>query len=165
METFDDIYEKYYKKLYVFLYRLCGDQGLAEELTQESLYKAFLHIYQYQGKSSLFTWLCQIGKNAWFDECTRQKRFHTLDETWDPESSYNLEQEVIQRQMLQILRRELMNLPEPYASVCALRIYAELSFSEIASEYGKSESWARVTFFRGKAMLTERMGEHHEHKT
>lgn len=165
MDSFDAIYEKYYKKLYIFLYRLSGNESIAEELTQDTLYKAFLHIDQYQGKSSLFTWLCQIGKNNWFDECKRLSQLQPPEEGWNPESPYNLEQEVIEQQMLATLRREIAKLPEPYISVCTLKLYAELSFSDIAAEYGKSESWARVTFFRGKAMLTERMVNKHEHKT
>ena len=63
MEEFENIYAKYFRQLYHFLYRLCGDEALAEELTQETLYKAYLHIETFQGRSSLYTWLCQIGKN------------------------------------------------------------------------------------------------------
>ena len=73
MEQFKDIYEKYYRKIYLFLLKMCGNQTLAEELTQESLYKAFVHINQYEGRSSIYTWLCGIAKNNWLAEVNRQK--------------------------------------------------------------------------------------------
>lgn len=158
MESFESIYEKYYKKIYLFLYRMSGDISLSEELTQETLYKAFLHIDQYRGSSSIYTWLCQIAKNALLLEYKRQTHICSLDNDLDINDTHNTEQEIIEKQMRTLLRQEINNLPEPYLSVCTLRIYAELSFCEIAKEYNKSESWAKVTFFRGKAILTERMG-------
>lgn len=60
MEQFKDIYEKYYRKIYLFLLKMSGNQTLAEELTQETLYKAFIHIEQYEGRSFIYTWLCGI---------------------------------------------------------------------------------------------------------
>lgn len=157
MEQFEIIYEKYYKKLYLFLLRLSGDKTLAEELTQETLYVAFLHINQYEGRSTIFTWLCQIAKNNWLKEMNRRNRFQKTDVLIDADSGFNLEKEVEKNQMLSIMREEILQLPEPYMSVCALRIYAELSYEEIAAEFKRTESWAKVTFFRGKTMLTERM--------
>lgn len=179
MDSFQEVYEKYYKKLYRYLYRLSGDEHLAEELTQETMYKAFLHIEKFQGRCSIYTWLCEIGKNAWLSECSRRNRFQTTvqmvkskagnegntsvedqksisQKCWD-RSSFDLEQDVIVRWQRKILRQEVIKLPEPYQNVVILRIYADLDFKEIAGQYEKSESWARVTFFRGKKMLTERM--------
>ena len=153
MEQFEIIYEKYYKKLYLFLLRLSGDKNLAEELTQETLYAVFLHMEQYEGRSTIFTWLCQIAKNNWLKEVSRNNRLQKTDELLEQDSGYNLEKEVEKNQMLSVMRKEMMQLPEPYVSVCALRIYAELSYAEIAAEFNKSESWAKVTFFRGKTMI------------
>lgn len=158
MEQFEAIYEKYYRKVYLFLLKLTGDHWLAEELTQEALYRAFLHIDRFEKRSSLYTWLCQIAKNCWLMELRKQKPVYDAEGTAKIDSGINLEEEVVERQMREAMRREITNLPEPYASVCMLRIYAELSYAEIAAEEGKSESWAKVTFFRGKAMLIERMG-------
>lgn len=157
MEQFEHIYSKYYKKIYLFLLKLSGDQSLAEELTQETLYKAFLHMDQYEGRSTLCTWLCEIAKNSYLTEMKKRRFTAKPEETWEHDSGMNLEEDVLRRQMLDSMRREILHLPEPYVSVCVLKIYGELSHAEIAAEFGKSESWAKVTYFRGKAMLTERM--------
>ena len=157
MEQFKDIYEKYYKKIYLFLLKMSGDSMLAEELTQETLYKAFLHIEQYEGRSSLYTWLCGIARNNWLAEMNRQKQRVDQVAIVDYSCGTNFEEGVLDSQLRELMRRELLRLPEPYVTVCALRIYGELPYAEIASSFKKSESWAKVTFFRGKTMLMERM--------
>lgn len=160
MEQFEQVYEKYYRKIYLFLMKLSQNPSLAEELTQETLYKAFLHIDQYEGKSSIYTWLCTIARNNWLAEMKKQTCLVELTEDWEPDSGERVEEDIVHRQLRDLMRREILYLPEPYVSVCTLRIYAQLSYVEIAAEFGKSESWAKVTYFRGKAMLTERMAKY-----
>ena len=160
MEAFKHLYEKYYRQLYAFLLKLSRNKELAEELTQQTLFKAFVNIEQFQEKSSFFTWICQIGKNEWLQECRRNARFIVDDKPVEEAGSYNLEQEVLRKQELETLRKELAQLPDPYQTVLILRTYAQLSYKEIARQFQKSESWAKVTYMRGKAMLTERMVKH-----
>lgn len=81
MERFEDIYAKYYRKIYLFLLKLSANQSLAEELTQETLYKAFIHIDQYEGRSSIYTWLCQIAKNNWLAEMKKQNPLVEIEDT------------------------------------------------------------------------------------
>lgn len=157
MERFEDIYAKYYRKIYLFLLKLSANQSLAEELTQETLYKAFLHIDQYEGRSSIYTWLCQIAKNNWLAEMKKQTPLVEIEDTAEYDSGINLEEDVLNRQMRHLMKQEILYLPEPYVTVCMMRIYADLPYAEIASIFQKSESWAKVTYFRGKTMLMERM--------
>ena len=56
----------------------------------------------------------------------------------------------------------LHNLEEPYKEVFQLRVFGELSFAQIASIFGKTEAWARVTYHRAKLKIQERMGQSHE---
>lgn len=157
MERFEDIYAKYYRKIYLFLLKLSANQSLAEELTQETLYKAFLHIDQYEGRSSIYTWLCQIAKNNWLAEMKKQKPLVEIEDTTEYDSGIDLEEDVLNRQMRHLMKQEILYLPEPYVTVCMMRIYAGLPYAEIAAMFQKSESWAKVTYFRGKTMLMERM--------
>lgn len=157
MERFEDIYAKYYRKIYLFLLKLSANQSLAEELTQETLYKAFIHIDQYEGRSSIYTWLCQIAKNNWLAEMKKQNPLVEIEDTAEYDSGIDLEEDVLNRQMRHLMKQEILYLPEPYVTVCMMRIYADLPYAEIASIFQKSESWAKVTYFRGKTMLMERM--------
>ena len=55
------------------------------------------------------------------------------------------------------IHRHLHHLNEPYKEVFMLRVLGELKFQEIAGLFGKSESWAKVTFYRAKDKLIELM--------
>ena len=63
---FEQIYKQSVQKVYYFLLRLSGDENLAEELTEETFYQAFLHIDRFKGKCEIDSWLCQIAKNAFY---------------------------------------------------------------------------------------------------
>ena len=157
MESLEEIYRKHAQTVYAYLLSRTGNGDLAEELTQETLYKAFLHIDQYEGRGSVYGWLCKIARNNYLTERKKQRLFLDPENMQEQGSGEDLEGEAVDRQLRGLMRREIRHLPEPYTSVCALRIYGELTYAEIAAAYGKSESWAKVTFFRGKTMLTERM--------
>ena len=75
MSAFQKVYETYAQPVYRFLLTLAGNEDLAEELLQETFYQAFQHIDRFEGRCSLYTWLCQIGKNAWIKECRRNRRY------------------------------------------------------------------------------------------
>lgn len=157
MSAFSDIYKEYGKPVYRFLLSLTGDEGQAEELLQETFYQAFLHIDRFEGRSSLYTWLCQIGKNAWLKECRRSRRYS--DQSWEdltlPAKGPPPEEGYIQKEEAAALRRAILRLPDPYRDVFILHSLGALKLKEIAQTYGRTESWARVTYYRAKQMLRE----------
>jgi len=177
MAEFQEIYTAYVRRVYRFLLGLTGNSTEAEELTQQTFYLAFRHIGKFEGRSSLYTWLCQIGKNAWLRECRRLSRLSGesietlagLSETSDatqisgvnsnlmPEMSGSIEINLIKQEEHRRAVQKLTLLPQPYRDVVILRIYGELPFSEIAALFGKSESWGKVTFFRGNEKLRKMM--------
>ena len=157
MAQFTKVYETYARSVYRFLFALTGSEDMAEELLQETFYQAFLHIDRFQGRSSLYTWLCCIGKNAWYKECRRRKRTEPLEEVSDCRPSP--EQDVLQREEQACLRRAVAGLEEPYKDVFILHIYADVKLKDIARAYGKSESWARVTYHRAKTQIIEEVSK------
>lgn len=157
MDSFYKIYEDYAKSVYKFLVSLTGDENLAEELLQETFYQALQHIGKFEGKCSLYTWLCQIGKNAWYKECRRKKRFsdEKLEDLTLVSKEPSVESQIIAKQEFINMRRAILKLEEPYKDVLILHVYGGVKLSEIASIYGKSESWAKVTFFRAKQKVMQ----------
>lgn len=75
MKEFDAIFKEFTPVVYHFLLSLCGNESLAEELTSETFYQAYLHIGQFRGDCKIETWLCQIAKNALIKEQKRRSRF------------------------------------------------------------------------------------------
>ncbi len=164
MESFNDVYLKYYNMIYRFLLKLSCNSSIAEELTQEVFYKAFLHIGKFKEKSSLYTWLCAIAKNEWLRECRRNKHysFDTVDELTNRTDDISIVDQLIHRDIKNKLRKKLLSMPELYRDVLILHVYADIPLKTIARDKGKSESWAKVTYYRAKEYLSREMEEFHE---
>ncbi len=161
MTPFQEVYKEYAQSLYRFLLSLTGSDDLAEELLSETFYRAFLHIDKFEGRCSLYTWLCQIGKNAWINECRRNKRFSELrlEDLTLPDHGPSLEEQIITKEMYRKVHKVLQGLDDPYRDVFILHAIGEVKLKEIACIYGKSESWARVTYFRAKQQILQEVSK------
>ncbi len=116
----------------------------------------------YLFKSDELTWLCSIAKNLYHDEMRSRQRVADVSEINDLPSDENVENSVADSDMAFRIHLVLHRLEEPYKEVFQLRVFGELSFSQIAAIFGKTESWARVTYHRAKLKIQERMDEKHE---
>ena len=157
MRGFEELYTSQGKPVYRFLLALTGDEQQAEELLQETFYQALLHIDRFEGRSSLYTWLCTIGKNAWLKECRRRSRYADTpyEELKLPAPAPTPEAAILRTEQSNRLRRAVLELEEPQRDVFILHAYGGLKLREIAALYQKSESWARVTCFRARKHLKE----------
>ena len=157
MAGFEDLYKTQGKPVYRFLLTLTGDAHLAEELLQETFYQAFLHIDRFEGRSSLYTWLCQIGKNAWLKECRRRSRWSDTpyEDLTLADPSPPPEEAIAAREQARRLRQAVLELEDPLREVFILHVYGGLKLKEIAALHQKSERWARVTYFRARKILQE----------
>ncbi len=156
MTDFEEIFRQHREFIYRYLLGLCRDADLAEELTQETFFKAYINLPKLRQEKALAVWLCQIAKNSFFSWYNAQKRQVPLGEN-DEETQAGPEQAYLQKELTHAALRALDALEEPYKKVLILSVYGELSLKDISRMFGKSESWARVTFHRGKQKLLERM--------
>lgn len=157
MQEFEAIFQKYTPFVFRFLLSHCGDESLAEELTSETFYQAYLHIGQFRGDCKIETWLCQIAKNALRKEQRRRNRFIDGDFFGNLIEDRSLFDAVANKEEALQVHKHLHLLAEPYREVFMLRVFGDLSFREIAAVCGKTESWAKVTFYRAKNKLIEAM--------
>ena len=154
---YEKLYNTYFMEVYSFVMTIVKSAHMAEEITQEVFYKAIKTKRSYEGKSNEFTWLCAIAKNTALDALKKSSRTQTLEEdvASDDCLEKNLEDEEITLRIHQILH----NMDEPYKEVFQLRIFGELSFAKIGQIFGKTESWARVTYHRARIKIQERMNQ------
>ena len=156
MEDFDEVYRECFPEIYRFLLALCRDASLAEELTQETFFKALRSIDGFSGSCSLTTWLCQIAKNEYFSY-RRKNRVQTVERPLELPSNEDIEQRFADRETALAVHEALHRLREPYKEVFSLRTFAELPFAQIGLLFGTTESWARVTYYRAKVLLKEEL--------
>ena len=157
MSELQKIYNSYAKPLYRFLLKLSGSESMAEELLQETFYQAIIHIGSFEGRSSVYTWLCRIGKNAWLKECHRSSRISNvpLEEINAEAHGPAPEESLLRREELMRIRQAIANLEEPYKEVFILHVFGGVKLKQIAEEAGKSESWARVTYHRARNQIVK----------
>lgn len=149
-----------YQTVRRFLLRLTGDETLAEELTQETFYQAMKGWKRFQGQCGVSTWLCGIAKRQYFTWCRKPKAIPMADL---PEGSADFTEELMDKERRLQIHALLHDLPEPYKEVVTLRTFGDLSHEEIGTLFGKTASWARVTYYRGRQMLVHMMkGEMHD---
>ena len=156
MEDFDQIYADYYSEVYKFVLSLCQNHSLAEEITQESFFKALKSIDSFNGNCKISTWLCKIARNTLFSYTKKHNRQvdYPLDIILSDE---NIEEQFADKETAYAIHKVLHKLNEPYKEVFWLRIFGELSFAQIGTLFERTESWARVTYYRTKIMIKEEL--------
>ena len=157
MQSMDEIYQQYAQTVYKYLISLTRNEDLAEELTQETFCQAIKSINRFDGKSKVSTWLCGIAKNLFFTYLRKHPAHENIDEADVPVES--AEKEALENLGKVELMKKLHGLEEPYREVTYLRAFGGLSFAEIGEVLGKTENWARVTFYRGKEKLRKELQE------
>lgn len=160
MTDFEKIYIEHFEGVYRYIFSLCKNQELAEEITQEAFYKAMESIEKFDGRCQLYVWLCQIAKNIYFTFLKKQKKAVPQEEIgFYGQTEQSLENELLDAESAKKLHTLLHNLNEPYKEVFSLRVFGELPFSQIGELFGKTDSWARVIFHRAKKELRRGLDE------
>lgn len=143
-------------QVYSYVVTIVKDQGLAEEITQNTFFKTMTAKRTYEGKASELTWLCSIAKNLAMDECRKNSKYAELDEEM-LEQPDNMTKAVEDKDTALRIHLVLHELEEPYKEVFQLRVFGELPFAQIGMIFEKTENWARVTYHRARLKIKERM--------
>ena len=159
MTEFETLFREKQPFVYRYLVKLTQDAALAEELTQETFFRAYMNYSGLRDKDKASVWLCQIAKNAYFTWYNEQKKRGTLPENADGEAK-SLEEAFERRELSGKALACLHALEEPYKEVFMLSVFGGFSLKVVSAIFGKSESWARVTFYRARQKLMERMNQH-----
>lgn len=158
-EEFEQLYRDYFQFIYLYALSLTRDEDLAEEITQETFFRAMEHIDRFEGRSRATTWLCRIAKNLYLSHCRDSRRFAAEASPEDLPAAdtpgrtnqhragrtagqKDLETALIDREQAMAIHKVLHRLEEPYPGKsfsCASS--AELS---LRPESGKSSAGRKV---------------------
>ena len=150
-------YKENYPIVYGYLLSLCGDPALAEDCAAEAFLKAIEKIDTYDPKYKPATWLCTIGRNLLVNHQKKALRYVPLEETM-VSLAPTPEEQVFRSELLKAVLKSAKELPSATRQVLFMRLEG-LSFRQIGLALGKTENWARVTFFRAKSKLMKEMEE------
>jgi len=150
--NFEEIYQAYFHDVYFYTNSLVADQDIAEEIAQETFFKALKSFHQFDGKKDVRAWLFTIAKNTYFTHYKKQQREINREEN-STQKDIQLVDHLMDEERALMIHRFLHAMEEPYKEVFSLRIFGELSFEAIGQLFGKSDGWARVTYYRAKKKI------------
>ena len=150
----EELYAQNARIVYRYLCSLCRDERLAEDLMQETFLQAWKSIERFDGSCRISSWLCQIAKHLLYRHYQKSRREIPAEpqEGWMVENASPSDRAAAKQELLEVFR-EMQKLPAHTREVIYLRITGELTFREIGEIMGRTENWARVTFYRGKETL------------
>lgn len=159
MTDFEEIYKTYFHDVFSYIRSLSGDEQIAEEITCEAFLKALREIDKFRGECHIRVWLCQIAKNSYYSYLKKEGKHLFLSDVELPGSDEDIEEQIIQNDEAQRIKKILHEIKQPYKEVFMWRVFAELSFKEIGELFHKSDHWACVTYHRARNMIKERLGK------
>ena len=158
-EELDEIYRLYAGDVYRYLFSLCRNEHLAQDLLQDVMLKAVTGFDKFRGDSSVKTWLFTIAKNLYLNHVKRADNRNLPIEEEVLRSEDNLEERIMDQSQALHIHRLVHSLDDPYREFFTLRVFAALKFDDIGAVFGKTGNWARVSYYRNKEKILSMMKE------
>ncbi len=159
-ELLKSLFSRHYRDVYTYLYSLCRDPSLSEDLAAEVFLEAARSIGGFRGEADVKTWLFSIARHRWLTCLRRQKRTvetEMLREFYEsPEKTP--EEKLLERELIRRIHQLLEMEPQRTRSIVRLRLEG-YSFYEIGEKLGISEGSARVIDFRAKEKIRKKLKE------
>ena len=155
--NFEELYTVCFHKLYRFCLSLTCNSAEAEEIVQETFLRALQHSGRLSDDANLEAWLFRIARNVHISRLRKNRRNVGSEPLAQAASGEDIEGRLAEQDQAQHILAALHNLEEPYKEVFTLRALGDVGYPQIATLFGKSESWARGVYFRARRLLAERM--------
>lgn len=131
--AFGELVKIYYQGTINVVYRMCGDQSLAQEAAQEAFIRAWQQIDRYQPRFAFRSWVYRIALNAAIDQLRKDRPVEDIEKISLKDGRENPEAVVEKDEKVERVRGAVLNLPEAARAVLILREYEELSYTDIAA--------------------------------
>lgn len=156
----EELFSEYYKDVFRYLYSLCHDPSLSEDMTSEVFLEVVNSIGGFRGECDVKTWLFSIARHRWMRYLQKKRvqietaALYDFEEVSDPDAE---ERENI-RELVGRIYELIEDEDERPKSVALMRLDG-YSFYEIGRSLGISENSARVVFFRTKERIRKKLEE------
>jgi RNA polymerase sigma-70 factor (ECF subfamily) len=156
--SFNKIYETLFPLIYRIAYRIVGDPGIAEDVSQEAFIKYYERNEPLPDMDQTKYWLIRVVKNMSFNhekKKTRERKMFTKLKQEGPRFADSSEKEILKEETKNIVKEALLEVPYNLRVVLVLKEYGKMSYKEIGSALGISEGNVKVRVFRGREKLAK----------
>jgi RNA polymerase sigma-70 factor (ECF subfamily) len=173
-QLYELLAERHRRRFYVILRRILPNPNDVDDVLQQAHLRALQHFGQFEGRSSVLTWLTRVVINEAYTYLRRRQEVQSLDGADGSEGKYprefaateaSPEQRAIQAQLLGRLESSIASLPQPYRTVISLRLIREMPVSDTAAYLGISEQGVKTRLFRARRLLQRKMWGASEERT
>ena len=163
------LYQRHYKRVYVYHLARTGNEQDAQDLTSETFLAALDGITAYRPERNQLSERSEYSFTAWlfgiahhkladfFHKRVPQSSLEEVDER--PVADPSPEKASVRRSELRRVRQVLALLPEERADALSLRFFSDLSLAEVAQVMDKSEAAVKMLIYRGLQELRDRLGQ------
>lgn len=157
MVNFEEIYKEYFTDVFLYIKGLSANANIAEEITQETFFKAMIAIDKFKYDCKVKVWLCSIAKNCYFTYLKKQNKIFNDELKSHTDYKMNIEIDYLDKESMNKIHSVLHKTKEPYKEVFMLRVFGELSFKQIGNLFEKTDHWACITYHRAKTKILSEM--------
>ena len=154
MDNMENIYNKYANSIKHYIFCITKDIGLAEDIMQEKFVVAINQINKFRGDCEISVWLFSIAKKILYKKTKKNSIYNMVPiDEFELADNISIEEDCINKDNKLKLFEALQKLDPNTREVMYLRLTGDLTFKEIGKILNRTESWTKVTFFRGKQKL------------
>lgn len=157
--------ERYWDRLYRWLFHLTHDAHSAEDLTQDTFLKVLANLKRFQPGTNFAAWLFRIGHNNYANQCRARGRQREVLPDDLADRAFGPEEEAVSREALRQLSQAIARVPIEFRAALLLRIEEGLSFRQIAEILDLTEETARWRVFKARQKLLQALAPQHERET
>jgi RNA polymerase sigma-70 factor (ECF subfamily) len=170
--TFEELVEKYEKKIFNLILRQIGDRDEAADLTQDTFVNAYRAFGSFRGECKISTWLCQIAMNHCKNRFRQRDRRRDVEgisldapASEDPDAQrmeiadwQQSPHRVLEtRELQRLIYQAIHSLPPEYRSIIVLCDLQGHSYQEIATITGLTLEAVKTRIHRGRLMIRRKL--------
>lgn len=149
-DAFTELYERYIKRIYDFVYFKTHHKQTAEDITSQTFLRMIEKIHTFNPKKGVFSaWLHSVARNLVIDHYRALKPVDTIDDAWSLSDDTDVVADADTAVKLQAVRQVLSTLSATQREVLLLRLWHGYTFAEIADIIGSTEAACKMQYKRG----------------
>ncbi len=159
-DALEKLFKTHYNEVKIYVFSLCRNLPLAEELATDAFYKAFISIDE--EKDGFKYWLFRVARNLYFDYLRKNKKKVELNEAIVEQNSIGVVDGLIQKEEYQALYKAISLLKDNYKETVLLYYFDAMTVAEISGITGDSIENVKVKLYRARTKLKEILEDENE---